>query len=138
MKKKLAVLLLVIIFKCHCVAGQSATAHHVILGPDKYLGDVIALFEKYERIQDSLSKHFVKRDSMLNKLYGSEGISGYFIGLQLSDARNILRKFLDVKRVPSVSWVYNAGDNNTVYSISFETNQEPSKYGVVKWTVKAK
>lgn len=138
MKKKLALLLLVIIFKCHCVAGQSAISDNVILGPDKYLGDVIALFEKYERIQDSLSKHFVKRDPMLIKQYGSEGISGYFIGLQLSDARNILRKFLDVKRIPSVGWVYNAGNNFVVYSIEFETNQEPSKYGVVKWTVKAK
>ena len=137
MKKKLALLILVIIFKCHCVAGQSAISNDVILGPDKYLGDVIALFEKYERIQDSLSKHFVKRDSMLNKRYGSEGVSGYFIGLELSDARNILRKFLDVKRIPSVSWLYNVTNNHIEYSIDFETNEEPSKYGRVKWSVKA-
>ncbi|MBC7383173.1 MAG: hypothetical protein H7296_09290 [Bacteroidia bacterium] len=138
MKKKLALLLLVIIFKCHCVAGQSATSYNDILGPDKYLGEVIALWEKYERIKDSLSKHFVKRDSMLNKRYGSEGVSGYFIGLHLSEACNILRKFLDVKRVPSVSCFNDRRNNHIEYSIDFETNEEPSKYGSVKWSVKAK
>lgn len=111
----------------------------LIIGPQKYLSEIIRITGKYAHIGDSLFKlHHspgYKPENDKN-YYNSEGQEGYYMDLSFKELGAIIKQFLDIKRVTGTFCGGCGATKEGYYQVYFDGNGKDLKDGKVRWYIK--
>lgn len=118
--------------------AQTPDSLKVVKGPEKYNNEVVRIFEKYGKISDSLTQIGIsqqfKSDTTQKNGYNAK-VVGFYIDEELKEMKNILSRFLTIKRVTAVYIQTDAIKKENTYTVSFEGAGDTHGNGLVKWVI---
>lgn len=120
------------------VAAQNNDSLEEIKGPEIYKKEIAKIFEKHDKISDSLTQiaiiHKFKSDTTQIEGYNSK-LFGSYIEQEINEIENILSQFLAIKRVSAIYKHTDAINKEYIFTISFVAGEISQRNGFVKWVV---